>query len=427
MIDNHFKNIINMSINKGLLINEEMLNNDSLCLAMWTHLYISPNGVVLPCCNVAINDREIKLGNINDDDSSIVNIFSSEKSKNIKKKMMNGEKIAACESCYKMEKITGASSYRKYFNETFKDVIYQINKDNVFTYHKIAYLDFRFSNKCNFMCRTCGEHYSSSWENKLNKKASIKTESNHNKLIDSLKESILKDSLERIYFAGGEPLIMDEHWDLLNFIIKNKKLNMELIYNTNLSSLKYKDNEFVSSIKYFKKHLVFVSCDGLDVLGEYIRTGFSHNNFVRNLNTLRNNEITYAITMVLSFLNIYYLKDFILRLIELNFLKDGYFYFNIPKANDPFSPYNLPKFMFDKFLEDIDFLMNYDIIKNENKKLLDLLIGIKKDFTENVSFNEVRFKYTIERIRWTDSLNKLKFNECFPDLYNKINELGYSF
>jgi organic radical activating enzyme len=57
--------------------------------------------------------------------------------------------------------------------------------------------------------------------------------------------------LERIYFAGGEPLIMEEHYRLLNELVKRKMFHVNLVYNSNFSKLAYKDQNVLEIWKHF--------------------------------------------------------------------------------------------------------------------------------------------------------------------------------
>ena len=107
---------------------------------------------------------------------------------------------------------------------------------------------------------------------------------------------------------------------------------------------------------------------------------------MRNINSLIENGINYSITTVLSIFNILYIKEFILQLLELNILKDN-LNFNIPKEVDNFSPYYINENMRNVFIEDINFLISLDKIKNDNPRLLSFLIEIKNDFTKNFKQN----------------------------------------
>jgi MoaA/NifB/PqqE/SkfB family radical SAM enzyme len=404
------KNLFNIKILKNEKTEiKELLNNDVFCLAPWVHLYVGPNGSSYPCCNVDIVDDETSFGNID-------NLFH-EKIEKVKRKMINGEKINACQNCYKNKELN-LPTYKDFFNENFKHILHKLTFNNIINFKEILSLDIRFSNKCNFSCKTCGPHYSSAWEKKLNN-IKINNDDNENLLI-KIKELILNNSLKHIYFAGGEPLIMDEHWELLNFIIDNNKTDINLIYSTNLSNLNYKNNNFVEKIKQIKNKTINISCDSLYEKGEYIRHGFKHKTFMKNINSFIDNKIDYTIICVLSTFNILYIKEFVTQLLELNLLKNN-LDFNIPKEIDSFNPYFLTKSMFDIFISDINYLIELDEIKEKNKKLLFNLKSLKNDFLKNCRIDEDRvFNHTFNVIKKNDKIHKTSIKETLPELYEEI-------
>jgi uncharacterized Fe-S cluster-containing radical SAM superfamily protein len=98
---------------------------------------------------------------------------------------------------------------------------------------KIQFLDFRNSNLCNMKCRSCGPIFSSSWAEELGNTIVLNQQATD---FDSLDLT----NCEKIYFAGGEPLLNYQHYELLQRLIDLGR-DPVLIYSTNLSSLKYKN------------------------------------------------------------------------------------------------------------------------------------------------------------------------------------------
>ena len=212
---NLFKEIIKLKKENQLIE-----NNQSFCMAPWTHLNVSPSGDVPVCCNI-INSPETVLGNVNND--TLDEIWNSSNMKNIRRKMLKGEKIKECSSCYYREEIDKKGSMRyalndRYFNK-HQELVKKTKDDGFVDDLNIVYIDFRFSNKCNFSCRTCVPYYSSSWEKKLN--ISLPKINNISKLLEKTKDMISQNKLEEIYFAGGETLITSEHWEIIDFLIEN--------------------------------------------------------------------------------------------------------------------------------------------------------------------------------------------------------------
>ena len=143
----------------------------------------------------------------------------------------------------------------------------------------MAYMDIRFSNICNMRCRTCGPELSSQWVDDAVKMGRYRVDQPK---ILKIKPTLVEfwedvepwlDTVERIYFAGGEPLIMDEHYKILEHLIAIGKTDIFLAYNTNFSKLTYKRNDVIELWKHFKHVNVGASLDAMGSRAEYMRKG----------------------------------------------------------------------------------------------------------------------------------------------------------
>lgn len=289
----------------------------------WVHSYVEPSGKVLPCCNT---DSSRPLGSVKN--NSLKNIVMySDKYKDLRRNMLNGVKSPNCEFCYKTQE-TSPWSFRSYANENFghnfDQVIADTNEDGSLKDFNMRYYDIRFSNICNFKCRTCGPGFSSSWasENTVfggelaNKKNIIKHADDHRgMLLNEVFEHI--PNIELAYFAGGEPLITEEHYLILEELIRQKRTDILLRYNTNLSNLKFKDYDLISLWKQFKKIEISASIDHYGEKAEYIRNGTDWGVVESNLNLVRTFDfIDYQFNTVLSVFNYATLSDFYLYMKE---------------------------------------------------------------------------------------------------------------
>jgi hypothetical protein len=179
--------------------------------------------------------------------------------KKLRQEMTSGIEPSACRKCFDREKVTGESS-RTYHIRDFPSVITKIPEitaeDGTCSEMKLKYWDFRFSNLCNFKCRSCGPRYSSSWVPDA-KKLGIINEQEKVWYIESVNQRANFDFLdeqvkyvEKIYFAGGEPLLMDEHWQILDMLIANNRFDVTLNYNTNCSTLVHNKKNVIDMGKY---------------------------------------------------------------------------------------------------------------------------------------------------------------------------------
>ena len=123
--------------------------------------------------------------------------------------------------------------------------------------------------------------------------------------------------VDEIYFAGGEPLISEHHYQILDEIIKRNK-QVYLRYSTNLSKITFKDKHIFDYWSHFNNITLFPSLDGLGDVGEYIRSGFKTEVFIENAKKvsefLTNSHIFY--TFSYGALNYLHTFDMVIELIN---------------------------------------------------------------------------------------------------------------
>lgn len=269
-------------------------NKKHFCILPWIHLHVSQNGRVSPCCN---NNRY--LGNVRE--SSINEIWEGEKFEALREQFKNNIPDKRCSHCYNIEK-SGKESLRQISNAKYAKDMVRVEEKNP----QPIYLDIRFSNICNFKCKTCWHGNSSAWYeegskyNASNERIIKAFTDNFDELLQYL------DNVQEIYFAGGEPLIMEEHYQILAELEKRELYNVELRYNTNFSNLNFKDKSILEIWKKFKKVHVSASIDAAEELGEEIREGFNWQQFIENRKQMLSicPEIYFEIAPTISSLNI---------------------------------------------------------------------------------------------------------------------------
>jgi MoaA/NifB/PqqE/SkfB family radical SAM enzyme len=259
---------------------DKLKNSDAFCIAPWTHMNINPNGTITPCCL-----SSLRYGSLNQ--QSLEEIWNSDEIKKLRVDMLNGVIRPECLSCHKDGEIEH-DPYRKELNDKFSDSFNYINEtkeDGTFDRFNLVYWDFRLSNICNFKCRMCGPDLSSSWakeiaDHNLSKKNEILLSCDKPSFWQEIEP--LYQIVEKIYFAGGEPLIMDYHYKILDKLIENEKFDVEIFYTTNFSNLKYKNNNILHYWKKFTNLIITISIDGFGTRGELIRKGFDWKKLIDN-------------------------------------------------------------------------------------------------------------------------------------------------
>lgn len=286
----------------------------------WIHFHLGAKGQVNACCVSGI-----KYGNINN--QSVKEIWNGDGINAIRKQFLNGEADNRCKVCTNRE-LAGAKSMRQETFEKFPHI--DLNKVNA-----PIYFDIRFSNVCNFRCRTCWHGASSKWFNdakslgtNLGQKAIIKNITDF-KLFITKNGSQLTHAKE-IYFAGGEPLVTEEHYLLLDYLIEHKITNIKLRYNTNFSVLKFKNYTILEYWEKFKSVEILASIDASHKLGEFIRKELKWDLFVKNRDEIRPfKNIRFKISPTVSVFNIKSLPEFYKTCIALKLIDKDDIYINI--------------------------------------------------------------------------------------------------
>ncbi len=267
----------------------------------WIHYHVGNAGRVKACCLA-----NIPLGDCNR--QSFQEIWNGDPINELRAKFARGEKDSRCAVCQRLEK-AGGKSVRQETHEKF-------GADFINTKISLpVYFDIRFSNACNFACRTCWHGASSGWfpeakqmKRNLGEKALLQNVKDFDSFITQTGEALLQ--AKEIYFAGGEPLVTKEHYQLLQWLVKNKATQMRLRYNTNFSQLKMGDQDVLEYWKHFREVEIMASIDAHGKLGEYIRKGFNWEQFRANRELIRSHKhIRFVIAPTISVFSILNLPD----------------------------------------------------------------------------------------------------------------------
>lgn len=266
------------TVPKGCSLNAEddkFANN--FCVLPWLQLHVKNNGEIFPCCNMEqLGDRsveKIQKPELNDSQGYISK--NNQLIKKIRLAMLNGEAPEECKACYDLEKV-GLKSVRQIKNVKFQKDIFDIQENthtNGDSDVSIKSLDLRLGNHCNLKCRMCWPSSSSALMREAvdlgfihpkayQEKVSYRFES-YRKLIEE------NPAIESIALAGGEPFLIPEFYEILDFLIQTKRAPLiSLTIHTNGTKI---SPELHSKLLEFKETKLLISVDGTDSINSYIR------------------------------------------------------------------------------------------------------------------------------------------------------------
>jgi hypothetical protein len=281
---------------------------DKLCLAPWTHTYLSPQTERRMCCA----SREPAQSFTQYIDSSngsgqyqpltLAQHWNSDHMRSVRRRMLANEDLPECAVCN--QQLLNTAVYRDYFNQLFghrrSELLAATKDDGSLDIMPVSW-DYRFSNLCNFKCRTCGDMLSSAWESEQRANDMIDWSNPKNgwmrpairqaiskyqdtQIEAEFAEAVEQHRVEEIYWVGGEPLMYEQHWRYMRRIIElGDGAKLYARYNTNLSRVEYRGaNLYTDILAHIRDWQICASLDGTGAAGEYIRTGLNYESWLAN-------------------------------------------------------------------------------------------------------------------------------------------------
>jgi MoaA/NifB/PqqE/SkfB family radical SAM enzyme len=448
----------------------------TFCILPWIHLSTRPNGHMRVCCTAnassagATQDKLHggEVGIIKQDNGAPANLNNTSLSdawnnsymKNIRLDMLNGKIPASCTKCFK-EEASGHNSKRQWETAFWskridkEELISKTNSDGSIPPF-ISYIDLRLGTKCNLKCIMCSPHDSSLWvsdwhelypniENETLKDtmqwplsgkvdgASYNWHLNNESFWQELYQQI--PNLHQLYFAGGEPLIIEHHYLLLEKCIEMGYAHkIQLRYNSNGIELPQKLFDLWAHFKSVRFHF---SLDSVYEMNDYIRYPSQWDLIEKNLDlldqTADNVEITLACAV--QMLNMYYIPDLIKWKLKKRYKKiniwplgaglvNYHFVYHPPHLNVKVFPKHF-KSKIEKKYEELYQWLEENIDEYSNGKFskqdfLDASYGIKRlkgmvNFMNSEDWS-VRMPEFQEYINQIDKIRKTSFYKVFPDM-----------
>lgn len=414
-----------------------MSPSETFCVLPWLHVNLWPSGDVHHCC---LAEKDNAMGQLST--ATPDQIVNNKKYKDLRLKMLKGEKPFSCMRCFERED-HNIVSMRQHHNDFFQDridsVLSKTQPDGHVDDFKFEYWDFRFSNLCNMKCRMCGSHFSSQWydeEVELVRRGNLNSKSypvaSHRLMNaqDTSSFDIIEwidskiDDVKYIYFAGGEPLIMDEHYYILQKLIEKDRRDVKIKYNTNLLKLRFKQHDLLDMWSNFNDIQVSASIDDIDARAEYIRKGTVWKDIENNLQQLNTTNVKLHIECTTQILNVLNLPKLFERLQTIGIPSYSIMLHNVLQSPEHYTVKvlsdELKQQVKNQFEDCLNTLEHKEraILEPKLKNILDYMYDMNNFDRQE---QQRRFK---KRTQQMDNLRQENFNKVFPELeewYNGIS------
>lgn len=379
------------------------MDNGVVCSLLWTHMCVRTNNTLKPCCRFQSNNptNEFKE-TIDSVEANGINALNSEYFKNIRQKMLAGEKIDGCIKCYAEENIADSSklSMRQYYNKNAESLF---DSNLTTNFDSVRYIEMSIDNICNLQCKMCDSKFSSKLQNRdkfLNNTVHKKLEPNFTKL-----KNLDLSNLSLVKILGGEPFItpnFEKFLDFLNEKSDPSKITLDIISNgTSMPSA-----SIIKKLEKFENSWISISLDSYNKSNDYQRFGSNYlkiyENAVKYQQILKNLEISFHITTsVLTANHLAHTLDFLTN--------EGYRY-SVDFVRDP--PYlsilNSPTLFLEWILE-----------KNKNNAVATSML---KNIAIEHKFDKAEWEKFLNINKKLDNYYKTNLKDYNSELFQFLNE-----
>jgi MoaA/NifB/PqqE/SkfB family radical SAM enzyme len=297
--------------------------HDKFCVLPWISLETSPIGTVRPCC---LADDEIvdNAGNKFDlNTASFAEIQTSNNMQQLRQDFLDKKQPQTCRKCWREER-SGRTSKRMHTLDRLKHML----PDSEWTAapKPLMFLDLKLGNICNLKCRICGSWSSSTFateELQFLGRDEDKKSSHHYTMLKQgawprenpkfwQEIEQVSEQIQYIEFTGGEPFMIQEHFDLLQGLVdRGIAGNIEIHYNTNGTQWPEQAEEIW---KHFKTVEIAFSIDDVGERFEYQRSNAIWADVCNNINKFkllrsRNKNVQLQVCTTVNVFNVYYIEQ----------------------------------------------------------------------------------------------------------------------
>jgi organic radical activating enzyme len=307
---------------KDLEFRQQVLDplSSSFCAAKWYNATIWLGSGMTTSCHHPPAHRV-------DRDQVAINpklLHNTPEKKEDRRKMIEGERPAGCEYCWKIEDMSrDAVSDRVYKSKIYPvHLLHQAAATPVAQDVDLRTLEIAFDRTCQFACSYCNPAFSSTWARDIKKlgpytdlvsdgrnhfthahdSSQLYTFNEANPYVEAFFqwwETDLHKTLQELRITGGEPLMSGYTWKLIEWFKQNQgRSTTKLAINSNLGFSQEKLQEFISAVESLPHVEVYTSMEATGVQAEYIRDGLDYTQWLQNVHTLLKSGRIQAVHMM---------------------------------------------------------------------------------------------------------------------------------
>ena len=387
------------------------------------HITVSSSGTISPCCfSIPVIDEATNSA-YNIKTHTVSQAFNSAEFKQIRSNLNDGVQDSHCNTCWQLENNNERSLRQETIGEY--DEVYQSGKTS-----GLLTLQLDLSNQCNLKCRTCSPSASSMWVKehfdiyKTDSVVPIEFQKTHTYMlkdqifINDLTDNVIAN-LAVLKFQGGEPLLMKQHWNILDTIIQQDRAkDLVVMYHTNGTVW---DDRAEQVLSKFQEVILCLSIDDVGNRFEYIRHPGNWESVKSNVAKIQNwcnqssDSRATSINCVVSPYNVLTINDMI------EFCIDNNLPLQLHAAHTPeyFSLSTLPKYIKDRVLKKLQSKQYPELYQDEVDNIVNAINAN--------SSSEERWKEFLQVTEQHDNYRGESFEKTFPELNSiMIEQLNQS-
>jgi MoaA/NifB/PqqE/SkfB family radical SAM enzyme len=293
---------------------------EKICMLPWISIETSPIGTARPCCLARDEITKADGTKYTLRDNTLEEIYHSTYMQELRQDFLAGNKPKTCQRCWD-EEAAGRVSKRMNSRIRLKEYYDSVDWNNT-NPDQLWFIDLKLGNICNLKCRICGSWSSSPWAQEeiaylpgINKKEHLAYTylkqgawpRENPTFWDNLRA--LLPNIKYFEFTGGEPFLIKEHFELLEYAVAHGYAkNIEIHYNTNGTVFP----ERADLWNEFKHVEVAFSVDNIGARFEYERYLAKWDEVTANIakfNDMRSNKFSTQLCLTVNIQNVYYLPE----------------------------------------------------------------------------------------------------------------------